>query len=134
VLALPARDRRTAAVSIDRCPRLDRALITAYRLGMPLGPDVTLRTTTYGHSIDDAKVVAGYGRDPGLAIRDLAKCARVTARDLVTEGDQFEVIGVTLVAGQVPDNTSTERHATAPGWAAYGTLIRRPAARYRRAG
>jgi hypothetical protein len=80
-------------------------------------------------------VVAGYGRDPALAIRDLAKCARVTAWDMTAgPGDQFEVIGVRLVSGQVPDNTSTERHATTPGWAAYGTLLVRPTVRHRRAG
>jgi hypothetical protein len=91
---------------------------------MPFGPDVVLRTTTDDRSIAGAKVVAGYGREPWLAIRDLSKLAKITARDDAADGDRFEVIGVTLTAGPVPDNTTTQKGATAPGWVAYGTLVK----------
>jgi hypothetical protein len=95
---------------------------------MPFGPKVALRTTTDDRAIEGAKVVAGYGREPWLAIRDLSKLARITARDDAADGDRFEVIGVTLTAGPVPDNTTTQKGATTQGWVAYGTLVKHPPA------
>ena len=93
-------------------------------------PDVTIRTTT-GDDGDRmaATVVAGYGPNPAAAIRDLTRCAQAAAAGL-GDGGPFEVIGVRLVAGEVPDNdalraepTAREaRRATRPGWCAYGTL------------
>lgn len=97
-------------------------------------PNVTIRTTTAG--ADDlmaAGVVAGFGPDPAAAVRDLTRVARAAAGDLGGDGGPYEVIGVTLVAGEVPDNDALRaappdavreaRRATRPGWCAYGTLM-----------
>ncbi len=97
---------------------------------------MTIRTTTDGDGSDAPTVVAGYGPDPAAAVRDLTRCARSAARQLIGSRpyDRFEVIGVRLVAGEVPDNTSDARRATRPGWAAYGTLTAVTATADRRAG
>jgi hypothetical protein len=99
-------------------------------------PEVTIRTTTNGDGGQAPTVVAGYGTDPAAAVRDLTSCAKAAARELLRSGagQQFEVIGVRLVAGEVPDNASDDRRATRPGWAAYGTLTAVAAAAGRRAG
>jgi hypothetical protein len=89
-------------------------------------PEVTIQTTTtVGDGGQAPTVVAGYGTDPAAAVRDLTSCARSVARELLMSGagQRFEVIGVQLVAGEVPDNASDDRRATRPGWAAYGTMV-----------
>lgn len=83
-------------------------------------------STTAGAAAEGAKVVAGYGREPGLALRDLRKIASIEARSAHADSDRWDVTGITLVPGPVPDH-SGERGATVGGWVAYGTLTRRAA-------
>lgn len=105
----------------------------AYREHMvTMRPEVTLRTTTGDDGGQALSVVAGYGPDPAAAIRSLTQCAKTEAR--VYLGDHppctFEVLGVSLVAGKVPDDRpDTERHAVRDGWAAIGTMVIASAAR-----
>jgi len=61
-------------------------------------------------------MVAGYGRGPWLAIRDLTKLARITARDTAADGDRFEVIRVT---GSVTMTEARSRSLLA--WSPSGT-------------
>jgi hypothetical protein len=93
------------------------------------GPEVGCRTSSDTQPLDHAQVVAGYGFEPGLALRDLRKLAQIEAKAAYTdEADSWEAIGVQLVAGPVPDHQVGERGATRNGWVAFGTLIRHPAA------
>jgi hypothetical protein len=87
-----------------------------------LRPEVTLRTTTGDDGGQAPTVVAGYGLSPAAAIRDLERTAKATVRAMPAgPAAAYEVLGVQLAAGQVPDNHG-ERGATVAGWAAYGTL------------
>lgn len=84
-------------------------------------------------------VLAGYGPDPNAAIISLRHHAQSFARDLpAAPGARYEVVAVQLAAGEVPDasrvavdlagrHNPETRHATRPGWAAYGTLMAVPA-------
>jgi hypothetical protein len=92
------------------------------------GPEIGMSTTA-GAPAEGAKVVAGYGREPGLALRDLRKIASIEAGSAHADGDRWGVIGITLVPGPVPDH-SGERGATTGGWVAYGTLTRRAAGKH----
>jgi len=83
-------------------------------------------STTAGAPADGAKVVVGYGREPSLALRDLRKIASIEAGSAHADGNRWDVTGITLVPGPVPDHTG-ERGATTGGWVAYGTLTRRAA-------
>ena len=81
--------------------------------------------------------MAGYGADPAAAVRSLTRCARAEARIYAGEHPGphvFDVQGVTLVAGKVPDDRAEERHAQTDGWAAIGTMVISLAATHRAAG
>jgi hypothetical protein len=84
--------------------------------------------STTSSPVDGGKVVVGCGREPWLAMRDLRKIGSIEARSAHDGDDGWDVIGITLVPGPIPDHASQERGATAAGWVAVGTLIRRPAA------
>jgi hypothetical protein len=106
--------------------------LRVYRESVAIRPEVTIRTTTGDDGAHAASVVSGYGADPASAVRSLTRCARTEARAYL--GDHpgppcvFDVVGVTLVAGKVPDDRpEAERHAVRDGWAAIGTMIVVPA-------
>jgi hypothetical protein len=91
------------------------------------GPEVGM-TTTADVPAEGAKVVAGYGFEPGLALRDLRKLASIEAGAAHADGDRWDVVGISLTPGPVPDHQAGEKGATRSGWCAIGTLIRRAAA------
>jgi hypothetical protein len=67
------------------------------------------------------------GTEPGFALRDLRKLAQIEATNAGGR-EGWQVIGVSLVPGPIPDRESGERGALRPGWCAVGTLIRPGAA------
>jgi hypothetical protein len=89
--------------------------------------DLNMRTTSGGeHDFGAAQVVVGYGIDPAAAVSSLRHAAKSAALAMV-DGLAYEIVGVTLTAGQVPDVSRVAaelgaRHATIAGWVAYGTL------------
>jgi hypothetical protein len=90
---------------------------------MPVfGPEVAF-TTGHAPVSEGAKVVAGMGTEPGFALRDLRKLAQIEVTS-AGGGEGWQVIGVSLVPGPIPDRESGERGALRPGWCAVGTLIR----------
>jgi hypothetical protein len=105
-----------------------RGGLLSYREGVSSHDRVPIRTTTDDHGGGLAVVVAGYGIDPGAAVRDLTRVARGAARELNGASPAgYEVVGVQLAAGEVPDNHRDARTDTRPGWCAYGTLQAAPA-------
>jgi hypothetical protein len=87
------------------------------------GPEVGMTTTDT--PVDGGKVVAGFGFEPGLALRDLRKLASLEAGSAHAGGARWDVIGISLTPGPVPDHNADVKGATRPGWCAMGTLIRR---------
>jgi hypothetical protein len=96
--------------------------------------NIPTRTTAGEFDIQGNEVVAGYGPDPAAALISMRHAAAVAYGDMGNTELRPEIVGVRLVAGEVPDVSGAPidingqrdpdtHYDTRPGWCAFGTLV-----------